>query len=359
MENKVRRKVANLKQGLNEYFQFKNSLEYLMNFTKKYYIFSFGFDEMYYGLENVKTFRINKVICAFHWLITLYHLLLVISDDIFSLIDGPFLPDFYRTTLIFGVIIIFLVSVIKTDLLIGEIKFNFEPFRIFYFLMNDLKSKHKLNEANYKRLAILSKTLQLIMLKYATPILISLGIFILIRITILSQRFTWVFQTAIVTPFFVFSISTLTSCCCIVYIYFSYYKLLFDQINDKIKLFILNGNSNIINRRKENELLDLIHEHNLAAIQMNFMNLIIRRTGAAMFISFSFVKIITLYLIMNMEHILMKILMTNTFVIFFVFGFGLSILYSLQIKSAHKSHQLIHLIVCRYRMRLSFRLKVC
>lgn len=351
--------MANLKQGLDEYFKFKNSLEDLMDFTKKYYIFSLGFDEMYFGLKNLKRIRINKIICAFHWLITLYHLLLVISDDIFSLIDGPFLPDLYRTTLIFGVIIIFLVSVIKTDILIGEIKFNLEPFQVFYLLMNDLKSKHKLNQVNYKRLAILSRTLQLIMLKYATPILIGLGIFILVRITILSQQFTWVFQLAIVTPFYMFSISTLTSCCCIVYIYFSYYKLLFDQINNKIKLLILDGNSNIISRRKENQLFSLIHSHNLAAIQMNSMNFIIRRTAAAMFIVFSFAKIITLYLIMNMKHTLMKILMANTFVIFFVFGFGLSILYSLQIKSAHKSHQLTHLIVCRYKMRLSFRLKVC
>ena len=76
------------------------------------------------------------------WIATFYHLLLVTSDDIWGLIDGPFVPGHYRTTLGLYLIIIFTVSVIKTDQIIDEIEYNSKPLEVFHFLMNNIKSKH-------------------------------------------------------------------------------------------------------------------------------------------------------------------------------------------------------------------------
>ena len=102
----------------------------------------------------------------------------------------------------------------------------------------------------------------------------------------------------------------------------------------------------------------MIKEHNLAEIEIHSMNLIMKRTAAALFITLSLVKIITLYLIMNIQHKLFKLMIENIFVVFLTFGFGVSILISLQIRSAHKCYKIVYPIVCRGKMRLSFRFKV-
>ena len=72
-----------------------------------------------------------------------------------------------------------------------------------------------------------------------------------------------------------------------------YYKLLFDQICDKIKL-IFDGNSVVINKKKETQLIWLINEHDLAGIEISKMNLFMNGSTAALFLDFSISKIISL-----------------------------------------------------------------
>ena len=147
----------------------------------------------------------------------------------------------------------------------GGIKYNLDPLKIFYYLLKDIKSKHKLNDKNCNRLAIF------------------------IRIV---------------------------------------------------------------------ELMKLSDQHNKAAIEVNKVNMILRRTTAFSFVVYAFLKIISLFIIRNMNDILLKFITINIFCIALVFGFGMSFLFSQQIKSAHKSYRLIHSIVCNYKMRLPIKLKV-
>ena len=164
-----------------------------------------------------------------------------------------------------------------------------------------------------------------------------------------------ILQTIFITPFYLVSAMTITSCC-VVYIYYSYYKLVFVKINHQMKSIL--SHNKVINSKMEKQLKYWMNQHSLAWIEIHTMNLSIRSTAAIMLITFSFIQIISLYLVMNMKHTLMKVLMANVFIAFLIFGFGLSILYSLQIKSARQSHQLIHWIVCKYRMRLTLKFKV-
>ena len=69
--------------------------------------------------------------------------MLVTSNDIYSIIDGPYLPDYCK---------------------------------MFYYLTLDIKSKHFINDNNYKRLAIISRIVQLLMLNYLLPTLSGLSI---------------------------------------------------------------------------------------------------------------------------------------------------------------------------------------
>ena len=77
------------------------------------------------------------------------------------------------------------------------------------------------------------------------------------------------------------------------------------------------------------------------------------------FISFSFMKVISLFMILvNFNDDLMNILTLNIFILEYIFGWGMSYLFSQQIKSTHKSYKSIHSIVCNYKMRLTLKLKV-
>lgn len=357
LRKKLRNQKKKFKRNLNEFILLKKSLQILNDFIKKYYILSIGFEGMYFGYRNQRRLKIVIVICILFWLATLCHLLFVTSNGLYSFLDGPYLPDHCRVIITLGIIILLFVSVFKTDLLIGEIKFKSEPFEVFYYLMHDMKSKHKMNEKNFKRLAVISRIVQLIMMKYALPFIFGLIVICNCIVAITSRRLIIAFILATFTPFYLIINLTVTFACCFIYIYFSYYKMLFDQFNSQFKLLI-NDKSNVINKSKEAKLIRLINEHNLAAIEINKMNIILNRTAAALFLTFSLVKIIALYLIMNIKQQLFKLMMQNIFGAFLTIGFGISILISLQIKSAHKGYKFVYPIVCRGKMRLKFRFKV-
>ena len=145
---------------------------------------------------------------------------------------------------------------------------------------------------------------------------------------------------------------------CTVFVVILYFKLRFDQIDQQIKSFISSSKCKVINSRRENVLTYLIHQHNLASIEISKMNKLFRRSAAAMFFILSISKIITLFLVINLNHFITKIVLLLGFIIIFFFGFGISYLFSLQIHSAHKSSNLIHSVVCKYKMKFGFRLKV-
>ena len=93
---------------------------------------------------------------------------------------------------------------------------------------------------------------------------------------------------------------------CFSIIAFSYFKLIFYQINEKVQS-TANVKLNHVNNRliqiidwlkklshqiKERQLIKLIDEHNQAAIEIQKINLIIRRTATFLLILFWFVKIV-------------------------------------------------------------------
>ena len=122
-------------------------------------------------------------------------------------------------------------------------------------------------------------------------------------------------------------------------------------MNDQIKFVIPNGNGKIINLKLEKQLTSLIHQHNQLAIEVTEFNIMFRKSAAGFFVGLSFLKIASLYLMIYMKEIFSKILIFNVFVSFFFFGFGMTLSFSLQIKSAKQSFKLIHSIFSKHRMR--------
>ena len=357
IRNKIYIKIRKIKQRINEYFLMKKSVNNIIMFAKRFYLCSVGYDDIYLGNKNLKRFKITILTCIVIWIITLYHLLLMISDDLWSTIDGPFLPEHFRIFMSFFVILFFYASILKTGFFLSEITHQTtkSPFKIFYFLMNNFKSKHKLNEKNYKKLALISRFIQIILLNYGAPICLILPILIFGEITISSElRISWIFHSILITAQFSYLVITIIIAYCVVFTYFSYFIMRFNQINHKIKQISIGK----INKTKEMQLNQLNHEHNELSIEIHHMNLCLRVAAAAFFVSMAFVKIISLYLMMNLKNNLMVFLMRNLFMLLLIFVFALTYLLSMQIKSAHQSYKLIQTICCKHKMKIKFQLKV-
>ena len=360
MMNKLRVKINKIKQKARDYLSFKNLMTSLISFTQKFYVLSIQFDRVNYGLVNLRRFKISLIVCVLMWLATFYNFLMITSNTFWSLIDGPFLPDQYRTFKFIPFFLLLLSTGIKTDILLEELKqlklSERSPLRIIYFLMDDLKLRHKLNQKNYNLIVVVSRVVQLNVLDYGAPICSLLLIGFFISIFSLDNGY-WICDTLFMISFYVYSIFLLAICCCVKYLFYFYYKLLFDQITEQIKSFVSNKQIRMT-LRKERILLNLIKQHHQAAMEINEMSMNSRRRTALEFLMFSLIKIITLYLMMNSKHILIKGFAINVFGIFMIFGFGLSLVFSLQIQSAHQGYKFIHSVICKQKMKLSLRMKV-
>ena len=355
---RIRIKIINLKLKIHDYFLIEKSMNQMMKIAVKYFLISISLNDIYYGNKNPKQFKKCVLTCILIWLMTLSLISFVLSDDMYSLIDSPFLPRHFRTLLSLLSISSIMLLTAKTDLLLGEIKSNLDQFKIFYYLINNIKSKHKLSKQNYKKISIFSRILQICLMDYAIRFGIIFGSLIFIKIAIQSKNLVLQLYLIILgIPMIIICAFAGASLFFIFYILFYYYKLIFDQINNRFVRF-RNRKSSVINKTTEIELIKLIKQHNLVSIEMNEINLLFRRTAAFIFIVFSFIKIISLYLMMHSNDIIFTIILVNVVVLFLIFGLGLSCLFSLQIKSAHQSYQTIHSIICKYKMRFYLKIKV-
>ena len=131
----------------------------------------------------------------------------------------------------------------------------------------------------------------------------------------------------------------------------------FDQIHSSIRTIVSNGN--VINKRRERQLINLIDEHKSISNEIHKLNLMLRRSAGVMSIVLSTDRMIILHLFINFNNnIFVNVMLVATCCVLFVFGFGLTYLFSRQIKSAHQSDKLIYSTLCRFNMRLKFKFKV-
>ena len=173
---KFNNKLVELKQRLKDYFLMKKCLETLSNAMKDYYVLPKGFDEIYKEINNAKRFKFYILVLIVNWIATFYHLIWITSDYIWSKTDGAFLPDKVKVCLSMIVILHCFASILKTELILGQIKYNLSPLKVIYQLINNDKESHKLTDRNYNRLAILSRIVIIFMLNYAGPIFIFLAV---------------------------------------------------------------------------------------------------------------------------------------------------------------------------------------
>ena len=349
--------ISNRKQKFKDYFSMENSLGHLMEVAKDFYLVSIGIDDIYNGIKNPKRFRVVILHLICFGFFTVIFNLFMISDYLYSLIKESFLPDNFRVFIIAIALSTIWISVIKIDMILAEIKLNLSPFRVFYFLIKNLKSKHKLIDLNYNRLVILSRLIQLGILDYGGPMAAIMIMGLCVLITILSQKFIWIFICICFLLTAIVGVVSFSFWMCINLIMFSYYKMRFDQIHSSIKSIVSNGN--VIHKRRERQLVNLIEEHKSVSNEIYKLNLMLRRSAGGMSIVLTTVRIMLFHLLINFNNnIFVNILLVTVSCLLFIFGFGLTYLFSRQIKSAHQSDKLIYSILCTFTMRLQYKFKV-
>ena len=357
----VKDQINKLKLKLSEHFSLKNSIKTLSNVIRNFYVISKRFDEINYGIENPKRFKVCLFLCITLWLAILWHLILLIPS-VWSLVDGPFMPDHFKLC-IFVVILAFLLAAFeKIDYIGAEINGYLDTFKVFNYLTQNSKSIHHLTDENYKYLTIVSRIVITTLLDYGAPILSILINSLIILIAYLSYhnfgRFYWLVHMIIMSSQYVLMLITLTTTGCVFCVYFVYYKMRFNQLNQQIKSITSQIKWRMILNKKEKLLLQLIDEHNSLSLEIHNINLFYRKTAASLFVTLSLLKITTIYLTIYAQHTLIRISTANAFLLCLVFGFILSLLFSLQINSAKNSYNIIHSFVCRNQMRIQLKLKV-
>ena len=125
------------------------------------------------------------------------------------------------------------------------------PFKIFYYLINDWKQKHQLNDKNCKKLAILSRIIQTIMIYFG--IIIVRLIYPWFFLASLSSNLSfWIIFFILMTPVIIMTGTTTIATICLYIIVFNYYTMIFDQINKQFDL-ICNKMSKLFNKRQEDK----------------------------------------------------------------------------------------------------------
>ena len=357
IKNYAQVKMKNLKKVKNNYFSMKSSLEHLMDTSTNFYLIPMEIQDIINGKRNEMRFRMSIVNLIYVlFFLTLNAFLFSSSNYLFSIIKFDLMPDQTRELIFsFGFASLWCFPA-KIDLILGEIKSKLSSFKIFYYLINDLKSKHKLTDVNFNRLAILSRIIQIIVLDVGMPIALILNFILISFIAISTQKLVWVLQSIFYIPAIVNFGMICSTWMCFVFVIFMYYKFRFDQINQQIKTIIPNGK--VINKRREKCLMKLINEHNLTSIEVCKISLMIRRTAAATFFLFSIIKVCAFYFLINFDNIFIKIMTFDIAITILSSSFVLSYLFTQQIRSAHKSYKFIHSFVCNYKMRSKFKFKV-
>lgn len=352
-------KIISSKQRFKEHFSMKSSVGHLMEVSRNLYFISIGIDEIINGLKSSSRFQFSFLHVAYFGIFTFFLDLFSFSNHFYDFLKLEFLPNYFRINMSVYAIGFTWILGAKVDMMLAEMKSNLKPYKVFYFLINNVKSKHKLSDLNYSRLAILSRIVLIGVLDFGTPVMEIIAIGLIVLIAILSQKFIWILSAIFFALAVVIACLNFSCWICSVFILFSYYKLRFDQINHEIQSIIPNGRCNSLNKKSEIHLTNLIEEHKGISNEIHKLNLMIRRAAGGLAIFLITDRIIVLYLLINYNNnVFVVVMLLFQFLMLFIFGFAITFLCSQQIKSAHQSYKLIQLILCKFNMKLPFRFKV-
>ena len=288
------------------------------------------------------------------YMISLFHLFVLIFDlligfyflhyDTLIYKKLNFLPKNPKSLTSVGVIVVVFAFIIMLDVFIGEWNRRILIYKYFHYLQEDIQSKYGLTRKNYKKLSILVRMAELIVLRGAIPLISIFCILFSLFVAITSGNITFLtFLGPLIIYGVIICASSMSLSGTIGFVSMYYFKLLFDQINDQMESI---NKKEFITFMDRMRLIWLTKKHNLITISVNKTNLTIRKTVCAVFMMLSFMQIIPLNLYLESDFWLEK------FPMYFFYQqqsvlVSEYLLFSVQINAAHKLYKTIYKILKR------------
>lgn len=169
-----------------------------------------------------------------------------------------------RQYILFQSILLLQIVIWKTDELQFESRDNLGWLKFLYYLVVNDRSKHKLNNRNFKIIKLFIRLLHFIFIQIFDrfPLLFTFCVFVVlifscsITIIILSPLYTYMYV------FYVY-INLLVGLLLSIYISMIYYWMRLRQINTQIRLF---------SRQLSRRIIQMIFEHNEISVEIHKLN---------------------------------------------------------------------------------------
>ena len=338
----------------NQFFNLPHVIDSLFTFMHKHHMISIKLDDIFKDEHNNNKF--TKFTCWFNDLfIWKNHLMVIILIAKFRwLFIDPKLPSNLIVFWSMISIVNFFAGVWRMDILMAESNNNLRSFKAFY----DLKHSEKVNgirlsQSEYKKLSIIVGFIHLLFIKQSFPFGMMTLFITLTMICYLTKSITWI----LLSPFFMYTSYVICVGCftaaTVMYIILPYYRMLFNQINRKIKQI---SKSSL--RKSLSQLPQLIHEHYKINKEIHDLNLAMNKTFGALFFTSAFGEMLALYLIIKVDQFYM--ILINGFILFCyaMCCLGTCTMLSMQVNSAHRSYNYIYLILINHKLGCRSKWKV-
>ena len=157
----------NYKKWIINYFISTDSLSNIISCFNHYYFISSNINEIHQWIYNQKRNFVCLCICLSCFLSILFSTTIICSNRLYNIFKENYseVPQF-KQIIILGITGLILTFAIRIDLIIEERKFQLRNLKFIYYLIHNLKSKHKFNDKNYKRILIVASTMELFMVKF-------------------------------------------------------------------------------------------------------------------------------------------------------------------------------------------------
>ena len=358
--DKIRNTILNIKLKLNEikmkikaYLLSPECFDKLFKTMKKMNLISIDLDDIYFGFINSKRHFISMIDCIILWVAVLICLFIFCSFDFWN--DQIHLTKYYnqmKQLLFLLNALLITASMLKSDIFLEEHYYNLQSLKFFHYLNYDLKQMHKLNDKHYKILTVLTRLSSLFWFKIYFPLALTVVPLIFVATGILKESFLFDFLILVIYYVDIKIQAIYSSLLSLILITSFYYKYKFDQINKSVRSIASSDSIPSI------ELWHFINEHNLITIEVNKLNLFIRRSTAVLFVTSGIIEDMFIYLAIYSDNIIHKILLSFLAIAYFFIGFAYCYLISLVSTSAHRSYKIIFSILNKRTTNLRLKIKV-
>lgn len=346
---KIKKKLTDY---LNNSIEFKKSFETISVWIKKSYFTSVDVNEINSGHLNI----IRYLIGWLHFILMclgFFILLAFISiNSLFQLIHSEILPKNFRIILSVGLIYLILSFSIRFDILVFEWNTHLKSFQFLYYLFND-HPKHGLTSKNYLKLSILFKIIFLMLYKFLAPLFAILLISVFIYLGIRTEKIALRLLVPMIIYLIVMVELTVSLITSLVVIVLYYYKLIFDQLTAQFEA-IEKRSSNSISFMDELRLIRLVKQHKIRDEEIRQINLMLRRSVAVFWVTINLLQIIPLNLYLEDDNLVYQMIYLVYLIAAFLFGLTVSMVFTIEIKAAHKPTKLIYRILTRNLQQKKF-----